>query len=278
MDTHMMRIVGAFTAMAIVIAGLLVVSSSPARPAHACSIPPSDFERDTQSAAFVALVDAVEVGVATNALPPLPTTTASPTYAPPATDTPAAAATRTPRGAKTATSTETAVPTWTPVTMPTPESLAGIGATLEIVTLYAGEASSPIVIDMRGRTAYEYYLRQQEALIPNTNSCAGGRPVSYTRGARYVVYGHAVDGGFATDIRIPVEGDDAVFGTRGLAMTEAAYHRYFEGLPAEIEDGYARVTVDRMPLATLARAIRVARRGTIVPPETGSAGLASRRR
>ena len=86
-----------------------------------------------------------------------------------------------------------------------------------------------------------------------------------------------VSGGFVTNERVGVEGDDAVFGAGGFAMTEAAYHRYFEGLPARIEQGYARLIVERMPLATLARAIRAARRTEIAPPDTGSAGLAGGR-
>ncbi len=273
----MARIAMVMTAVAVVVGSMLVVSSHPAPSAYGCSLAPSDFERDTQSAAFVALVDAVEVGTAANSLPPLPTPTARPIYAPPVTDTPVVTATRTPRGAKTATPTQTAVPTWTPVTMPTPESLAGIGAKLTIVTLYAGEAMSPIVIDASGRARFAQYLREREALLPIRTSCDGMHPLAYAAGARYVVFGNEANGAFATGVRINVEGDDAVFGTGGFSMTEAAYHRYFEGLAATIEQGYAQLTVERMPLATLARAIRAARRGVIVPPATGSAGLASGR-
>lgn len=271
----MARIVMVVTAVAVVAGSMLMPPTS--RPAGACIQAPSDFERDTRSAAFVALIDAIEVGSATNSLPPLPTPTATPTIAPLTTDTPAATATRTPRGAKTATPTETAMPTWTPVAVPRSPSLAGLGATLAIVELYAGEAATPVRIDVYGRSKYEQYLREQEALILNSNSCAGSRPVTYALGTRYVVFGNGANGVFATGVRVNVEGDDAVFGTGGLSMTEAAYHRYFEGLAATIEQGYARLTVERMPLATLARAIRAARRGTIVPPETGSAGLASGR-
>ena len=39
--------------------------------------------------------------------------------------------------------------------------LPGIGATLEIVTLYAGEATSPVAIDAYGRAAYARYLRER---------------------------------------------------------------------------------------------------------------------
>ena len=96
-------------------------------------------------------------------------------------------------------------------------------------------------------------------------------------GARYVVFGLIVNGGFTTQTRVSVEGDDAVFGSGGFAMTEIAYNRYFKGLPATIEEGSARLTVDRMPLAALVHAIKAVRRGVIAPPDTGSAGLASGR-
>lgn len=270
----MMRIVMAATAVAVAISSSLVLSSIPPQTALSCTLAPYEFERDTQHAAFVALVEAVAVGSATNSLQPLPSPTASPTYAAPATDTPVASATRTPRGAKTATPTATATATWTPAATPTWGSLAGIGATLAIVTLYAGEVASPITIDAGGRASYERFLREREALLPARTSCDGMHPAPYAAGARYVVFGGGVDGAFSTYMPILVDGDDAVFGSGGLSMREASYHRYFEGLPAEIRDGAASLTVERMPLATLARAIVAARRGAIVLPETGSAGLA----
>lgn len=270
----MMRFVMAATAVAVAISSSLVLSSLTPPNALSCSLAPYEFEQDTQHAAFVALVEAVAVGSGTNSLPPLPSPTASPTYAAPATDTPVASATRTPRGAKTATPTDTATATWTPVATPTWGSLAGIGATLAIVSLYAGEATSPISIDAAGRAYYERFLREREALLPSRSSCDGIHPAPYVEGARYVVFGFGFEGAFSTFMPIPVDGDDAIFGQGGLSMREGSYHRYFEGLPAEIRDGVAWLTVERMPLATLARAIVAARRGVIVPPETGSAGLA----
>lgn len=273
----MIHTLAAALAIAIAVSSVLALRLVPPQMAHACSAAPADFERDTQAAEFVALVDAVQVGGATNEQPRLPSPTPSPTYQPPITDTPPATATRTPRGVKTATPTETVPPTWTPVTAPTPELLTGIGATLEIVTLYAGQATSPVAIDAYGRAAYARYLREREALFPFRSSCEGIHPEAYQVGARYVVFGLNVNGGFTTQTRISVEGDDAVFGSGGFAMTEGAYHRYFDWLPVTIEDGYARLTVERMPLATLARAISAVRRGVIAPPDTGSAGLASGR-
>lgn len=273
----MIRIVAAAMALAIAVSGVLALRLVPARTTHGCSGVPADFERDTRAAAFVALVDAVQVGGAVNDQPRLPSPTPSPAYQALVTDTPLATATSRPRGVKTVAPSETVFPTWTPVTAPTPELLTGIGATLDIVALYAGEVRSPVTIDAYGRAVYERYLREREALFPFRSSCEGLHPEAYQTGERYVVFGLIVNGGFTTNTRISVDGDDAVFGAGGLAMTEAAYHRYFDGLPVKIEEGYARLTVERMPLSTLARAVGAARGRVIVPPETGSAGLASGR-
>jgi hypothetical protein len=62
-------------------------------------------------------------------------------------------------------------------------------------------------------------------------------------------------------------------------LQEATYRRYFAGVPARIENGIAIITADRVPLARVLDAVTALRGGReIAPPETGSAGLAARRR
>ena len=270
-----MRVVTALLATALTLGGVTFALLPPPETA-ACLSPPSDFERDVKAAAFVALVEAIDVGGAANEQPRLATPTSSPTYAPSATDAPVSTATRTPRGGKTA----TATPTLTQEAQfppPTPVSLAGLGATLQVVTLYAGDVSSPIAIDASGRQSFGKYLREQEALIPNNSSCAGGRPVTYAQGTRYVVFGRGGGHDFATDMRLDVDGDEALISAGQIVVREGLYHRYFEGLSAQFQHGYASLDPGRVPLETLGGAVAGIRSSVIAPPDTGSAGLASGR-
>ena len=254
--------------------------SAPA--ASACIQAPLIFQQAARQADFVVLADAVEVGGAANEQPPLPSPTPTNTFAPFVTSTPTSAGAVRPRGTRTPTPgrqsptpTRTSYPTPTPYTMP---DFTGFGATLSIVTVYAGDVTSPVVIDAASRAAIERVYRRREAQVYDGAEC-GSFPKQYELGARYLVLGRSGAGGPATEAAFKVTGDTVPLPANGLAMDAATYHRYLEMFGAVLDpDGqWAAVTESEIPLNALVRATLGVRGRLIGPPDTGSAGLAAGR-
>jgi len=255
-----MRIVTAMTVVAVVLSGALAPSF--ARPALACS-GRVDVEEGAIRGKVIVLADAVAVGDAINH---------EPTPGPPS-----------PPRANTSTLVHRDVPF----------ALGGVGATLRIVRAYTigVDISQPLVVDHRQRTSIEQELRSREAGGGASTSCGLGDFTSrFALGVRYLVF--ARDDGNGTGLyvisRLPIDGNDVVlddplapFGSSPVAnVTATLYHRFFEGIRAEVDDtrGFAKITVDRVPLAAVLRAVAFLRGDpSISPPETGSAGLAAGR-
>jgi hypothetical protein len=171
--------------------------------------------------------------------------------------------------------------------------LAGVGATLRVVRAYTPgvDVGAPLVIDAGVRSSIERELRAREAGGGLATSCALGQfTFKFEQGRRYLVFGrYFKDGsGLLTVSRLLVDGDDVVlsdplaaFGTSpASSITATLYHRFFEGVPAEVDDarGFAGFTGERIPLTSVLRAVAFLRGDpAIAPPDTGSAGLASGR-
>jgi len=260
-------------------------------PAFACGIGPTYLDEEVRKGAVVALVEAISVGDAVNRAPTLtPTATPSPT----ATTTPAASPTRTPLAA-----TRTALaktPTEEPeLTAPTsvateprptlsPESLAGIGASVRVVKPYAGATDGALLdVDALARSREEQAQRFVESTrLPPPCPILTPR---YEAGARYLVVLDRETGGSLTTTRqLRLADDGTVAGPIG--MTLITYQRFFSDLPAITEapegsvPGFAYITTERIPLARVERMIRAVISHAdvrIVPPETGSGGLAAGR-
>lgn len=246
-------------AIGVVIHGL---STTP-RPALACS-GSVDVEQGAAYASVIVLADAIEVGDGVNRAP-----TPGPSSPPRAAASPAA--------------------------HPTPEhfSLAGIGATLSIVQAYTTDVdiSQPLSVDQGQRTGIERELREREAGGGLYTTCGLGEfTFRFEQGVRYLVFARDFGNGsgLITISRLPIDGNDVVlvdpsapFGSSPLAYpTASLYHRFFEGVLAEVDDarGFAHISAERVPLSAVLRAVAYIRGdASIAPPDTGSAGLASGR-
>ena len=261
----------------VTFAVVLGVRAPSARPAFACSIGPEMLDERVAEAQFIGLVEAVGVGGPEN-LAPTVTPMATPTSpAAAATDT----ATRTPR------QTALATPASPPYTQPTPVpnadpfQLAGVSATLRVIERYVGPERDGLVVDKADRANAERAWRVIEANPMTRPPCepAIGLP-RYERGARYIaMVADSPERGLHTALAMRVLGDE--LDLSGVMMHGDTYRRYFSGTPAEFtERGDAYLHAPRITLATMRAAIIGMRGGDaprIVPPETGSAGLASGR-
>ena len=255
----------------------LGVRLPPARPALACSIGPEMLDERVAEAQFIGLVEAVGVGGPEN-LAPTVTPMATPTSpAASATDT----ATRAPK--QTALSTPASPPYTQPTPVPNadPFQLAGVSATLRVIERYVGTERDRLVVDDADRTNAERQWRVIEANPFPPRPCEPGLALArYERGARYIAFAaDSQERGMHTVLALSARGDQVDLS--GVMMHGETYRRYFDGVPAEFtERGDAYLTAPRITLATMRAAIIGMRGGDaprIVPPGTGSAGLASGR-
>jgi hypothetical protein len=238
-------------------------------PALACSIGPEMLDERVAEAQFIGLVEAVGVGGPENRAP---------------TVTPIASASATGTPSRTVVSTPVSPP-WAQPTIPPnldPFQLSGVGATLRVVEQYVGVARDALVVDDAGRANAERAWRVIEANPLPPPPCEPGIGLTrYDRGASYITLAaDSPERGVHTVLALSVHGDEVDLS--GVMMHGDTYRRYFNGVPAEFsERGDAYLTAPRVPLATLRAAI-IGMRGSdaprIVPPETGSAGLAAERR
>lgn len=265
-----MRIVAATLAVSVVLIGaILVVARRSAHPALACSLGPEMLDERVAEAQFIGLVEAAGVGGPENRAP---------------TVTPIASASATRIPLRTVVSTPVSPPYAQPAIPPNldPFQLSGVGATLRFVEQYVGVTRDALVVDDTNRANAERAWRIIEANPFPPQPCEPGMGLTrYDRGARYVaLVADSPERGVHTVLALSVHGDEAELS--GVMMHGETYRRYFNGVPAEFtERGDAYLTAPRVPLATLRAAIIGMRDGgaaRIVPPETGSAGLASERR
>ncbi len=260
-----MRIVAAALTAAVVLnMTLLITDRRSAHPALACEIGPEMLDERVAEAQFIGLVEAVGVGGPENRAPtvtpeasasatrPLPSTPVSPPYSQP-----------------------------TPPPDPDPFQLSGIGASLRVIEQYFGEARDTLAVDDADRAAAEREWRIIQANPFPPRPCEPGLALTrYNAGSRYAALVTNSPGrGQHTLIALLVRGDEVDLS--GVMMHGETYRRYFSGVPAEFsERGDAYLTAPRVPLATFRAAIIGMRGGDaprIVPPSTGSAGLASGR-
>lgn len=258
------------TTLAIVVAALRI-DPADQRRASACSIAPTTIESASEQATIIVLADVVSVGGAANEQPPLPSATATNTYAPPPTLTPEVSPTRTPRGTRSDTPTATPSPYPTLTPLPPPD-LTGMRATLSVMSSYAGDAPPTLTVDAAQRAEYERELRVREAQLPRTSICGPIPPNPYVVGQRYLVFVHTSDTATVSVMAIPVN-DGRVSGN--FSLRGETYNRYFRGLPVEFTDGgaWANLRAETVPLTTYIRAVLGLRGATIAPPNTGTAGL-----
>lgn len=141
--------IGFFLAAALATSG-----HGDATPAHACTGGMSPLEVLAQRADLIVLGEAVEVGDAVNHAPPA-TPTSTPTRTPPVTPT------RTVRATTSTTPAPTPRPSSAPFT-PIRLDLTGIGMTLALERVYAGEAGETLEVDAAIRASIERDLRSAE--------------------------------------------------------------------------------------------------------------------
>jgi hypothetical protein len=275
----------ALTTIGFLFAATLVTSGrGDVTPAHACTGGVSPLEWLTQRADLIVLGEAVAVGDAVNRAPTL-TPTSSPTQTPPVTPT------RTARARTSTTPAPTPRPSSTPFT-PTRFHLTGIGMTLAVERVYAGESGEMLDVDVDTRSALERALRNEEAGIRYYGgTCSLGAFVPrYRLGQRYLAFAERPEGWpealYAAGV-FAVDGNDLWLddplleaGNNGfLHMLPETYNRFFAGVPA-VTYGTDSVylTADRVPFWRVLRAVAFLRGDpSIAPPDTGSAGLAASR-
>ena len=169
----------------------------------------------------------------------------------------------------------------TPVPNADPFQLTGVGAILRIVERYVGTERDRLVVGDVDRANAERQWRVIEANPLTFPPCEPGLALArYERGARYIALtGDSPERGLHTVLAMRVLGDE--LGLSGVMMHGDTYRRYFSGVPAEFtERGDAYLSAPRITLATMRAAIIGMRGGDaprIVPPGTGSAGLAGGR-
>jgi len=255
---------------AIVVAPALAIGLRP-QPASACTGGGGAFDESARSAPMIVIVEAVEVGDATNRAPTV-TPTATPTVT---ATTPAGTATTPPTPA------DAPLPTAAPVAL----DLAGIGATFRLVQSLAGPAPSRIELFWSDRARIEQELRQIEAGVPVIISCALDAFIPrIAAGARYLLFlGVEREPLFLRAI-LRVDGDEVVLNDAALLaanqgaliMNPATYRTYFSGVLADVNDEFAFIKAPSVPPAMVLRAIEGLRGVPITPPVTGSAGLKDR--
>ncbi|MEX2247012.1 MAG: hypothetical protein WEC75_10020 [Dehalococcoidia bacterium] len=268
---------------------LIVMNTRRPAPVEACSpAPPSSHEPYLRTD-LVALVDVIAAGGAENAAPTLTPTPA------PAVDTPTAAAT--PTGSRrfrielpAATATPTAtLPPSAASTPYWPLALDGRGATLRIAETYAGAADGELRVDDAWRAQFERDLREYFE-GPYRSSCQPGGPPRYTVDGQYLVFVSTDNRlGTHTVVRYRVVDGEVVLNDPAfppwewgyLQVGTAAYRRFFAGIEYRDVEGATEplvlITAARVPLENVLHLALAVRNGVILPPETGSAGLTSRR-
>lgn len=256
----------------------LAFERSGVTPALACTPGPPFGLESAAMANTVALVEAVEAGSSVNAAP---------------TVTPASA----PSASPTATSRTPADPPSPPVATATPYTfdLSGYGATLRVVDVLMGDDVPPVIVaGQEGRAFMEREVRDRQAYrgppIIFSDCPIEWNAHRWQAGARYLIFAsRSADESVAVTFRYRIEDDslvleqlpldDPLFLIEAFGMQEGTYRRYFRGVPAHIENGIAFIQADRVALSSVLDAVAALRRGGgIMPPETGSAGLAARRR
>ena len=253
----------------VTLAVVLGVRAPSARPALACTgAGYGSIETLATGAQFIVVADAVSVGDNINRAP-----LNTPMFTPPTTPT-AAPRTSSPTPPS---------PPHSPSSGYTPEpfDLTGFGATLAVVQSYSSEAPRQLEVDKISRREVELAVREREAGA--LTDCAPDHFAHhYSRGSRYLVFAaEHPELGLHTIVRYEISGTDLILwggGAAGLTMTASTYAHFFAGVPFE---GFAgsiigQITGDRLPLATVLRAVAFLRGdASIAPPDTGSAGLAS---
>lgn len=185
------------------------------------------------------------------------------------------------------------LPQRSPFPTPTGFSLAGYGVTLRVERLYAGnvlEASGServLRIDYETRASIERDLRGIDSLTRISTCGLAAFVPKYVADARYLIFAGSLEfpqSGLSTHYRLRLEGDSAVMDDPAdafanqfpISLTAVQYHRYFEGVAAEVNEAanFAQITAPRVPLRAVLR-LAGEIRGTplITPPDTGSAGL-----
>jgi hypothetical protein len=257
--------------------------------ALACSRAPDYLDDLAQRAEVVALVEAIQVGDSVNRAPAL---TATSTATLTATSSPDPR-TRTPRPAvrtafaKTMTAEiGSALPTDTPEppVRTQRDDLTGIGATLRLVQVYVGNADDDVQVDNLSRARAEASQRFFEA-NPILSPVCPDISVRYTLGGQVLALLGLEDGSYETVSYLPIDATGE-FVTGNFGVHLATYRRFFADVDARISppegdfDGAAYLQTERLPLASVIRMITGLRSGGsshIVPPDTGSAGLAAAR-
>lgn len=268
----MLRIASPFALCAVVAVTLLVVGRTTAPPAQACIGGVGPLEWLTQHAELIVLGEASEVGDATNHAPP-----ATATLSPTATVTPSP-------GAPTASSAPRVSPVpFTPRTF----DLTGIGMTLTVKRVYAGQARATVRIDAGSRAGIEIALRGEEAGRPyygGTCSLGDFQP-RYRQGQQYLVFAKNAPDWYAAGVFV-VDGDaivkDALLESANNGFINSSletYDRFFAGIPASpYVTNSVYLVAERVPLSRVLRAVAFLRGDpSIAPPETGNAGLAASR-
>ncbi len=280
----MLRLSALATIGFLLAAALVASSRGDATPAQACVGGVDPLEWLAQRADLIVLGEAVAVGDAVNHTAPA-TPTSTPTRTPPVTPT------RTARATTSRTPAPTPRPSSTPFT-PTRFDLTGVGMTLAIERVYAGEAGETLDVDAATRAALERTLRNEEAGIRYYGgSCGlGAFTLRYRAGQHYLIFAEHPDGWpealHAAGV-FAVDGNDLRLhdpllgaGNNGfLHMSPATYDRFFAGAPAATYGtDTVYLTADSVPLWRVLRAVAFLRGDpSIAPPDTGSAGLAGSR-
>lgn len=279
-------IVAMAAALSAVLAAVAPVPRRPQGTALACSYVPTEFEDLIRNATFIGIIETTSVGDGINR---------QPTLAPPWTatvdvETPIPAASETPT-TRAFIRTATPVPSAPVATAAVPRppafyaELVGQGATASVIRQVAGDSRSSVEIDYETRRRYELDVRRREGM-QGVNSCGLQRAPLYENMTRYLAVLQATDAMY-TIRRYPIDGDDVVIdqGYGQLAFFEPTYRRYFGGIAADIQEygdesgrRYATITAERVPLTRMLAAFRGIRGAPrVIPPETGTAGLAARR-
>lgn len=271
-------------ALCIAVAAIVIARAPDPRTALACTGGGSGLEDAARRARIIVLGDAVDVGDAVNRAP-------------------AVAPTSTPTGTPTL---HAGTPAATPPSPPmatgqpfpryaTPDgfTLAGFGVTLRVINAYTSALPRPqslLQVDDELRASIEREIRQLETGRGLTDCELGRFSFKFEQDIRYLVFATDDEPGFGllTIFRLRVVGNEVfvsdplatTYDPTGLYVSAAIYHRFFEGVAAEVggENDIARITADRVPLSAVLRAVAYLRHdASIAPPDTGSAGLASGR-
>ena len=166
-----------------------------------------------------------------------------------------------------------------PPTASTPFDVSGYGATLRVLNSYTGDVAGLVELDWVSRGYVERAAREQDGGL--ISSCAPGQfSYRYQAGQQYLVFaGEFEQLGLTTFARFQLDGTDVVVHDPDVtyfSMTADTWRRFFTSVPYEPFENSAdgNVTADRVPLASVLRAVAYLRNDPrIYPPDTGSAGL-----